>query len=469
LYNTTDDDNPQKTGEVRVSSPELAGFLGLADLFGISLGTSRVLGGFFYQDRRIEDSKLTIGINLPAEGQFLAYNSLPAGTPVPPIDAFIGPAVQIGLIGLFDTLADPEARTNMFYTQKTKSYAGFSNLSWSPLERFEIEYGMRFTVEQKEATWNRFNEPFGTGSAFAVLGGEEFVAARDRSESAFTPKASLRYEWSDEIGLYFAWSKGFKAGGYNEQAHNNTDAALEYDAEKAEAFEIGAKMRLLDDTLSLNVDLFRHDVTDFQVLTLPPLSVSTTVVNAGEARAQGLEADSTWLATDWLTLYATLSFNDSEFLEFPLGQCSFDRTDTDGNGDGRCDATGQPLFRTPKWASALAANLRFPLASLPRIGSLDLLSQSGIDLLGGGTAEYQDVQYLERTYDERVRQSPFVRFGLNAGIANEEQGWSLRISVENLTDRSTGVLIRDVPLGGGNFYKILEPQRLVFGAFRWTF
>jgi outer membrane receptor protein involved in Fe transport len=91
----------------------------------------------------------------------------------------------------------------------------------------------------------------------------------------------------------------------------------------------------------------------------------------------------------------------------------------------------------------------------------------GIDLIGGGTAEYQDVQYIDRTYDERVRQSPFFRFGLNAGFGNAEQGWSIRFVVENLTDEKTAVLIRDVPLGGGNFIKIPEPGRLVFGSLRW--
>jgi len=38
-----------------------------------------------------------------------------------------------------------------------------------------------------------------------------------------------------------------------------------------------------------------------------------------------------------------------------------------------------------------------------------------------------------------------------------------------MTDKATDTLIRDVPLGGGNFAKIPEPQRLVFGSVRWAF
>ncbi len=465
-FNTTTDDNPQTTAELRVSSPTLTGFLGIAELFGFSLGESDMLAGVFYQDRRIEDSVLMIDLNLPVFAQFLAYNMNETGI-VPPLDDFIGPEIQVGTLGVLDSTL-VHARTFSRFAQKTTSYAGFSHLKWRLAERWEIQYGMRFTHEKKEASFDRsFSE--GAGAAFLLLGGDAFVTTRDRSEFAFTPKASLRYDWTDEIGIYFAWSKGFKAGGFNEISFDPSDAALQYEAERATAYELGAKMQLLGGTASLNLALFRQDVTDFQVLTLPPLSVATTVINAGEARAQGIEADGLWLPASWLTLVGTLSFNDSEFLEFPFGQCSFDASDTDGNGDGRCDHAGQPLFRTPKWASNLAVNLRYPLAQLGAPERISVLSLAGVDVFGGGTFEWQDVQYLERTFDPRVRQSPFFRFGLSVGLGSEEQGWSFRLVVENLNDRKTGILIRDVPFGGGNFAKLPEPQRLVFCSFRWSF
>jgi iron complex outermembrane recepter protein len=465
-FNTGQDDNPQTTAELRVSSPTLSGFLGLSELFGFSLGETELLAGIFYQDRKLENSDTTIDLNLPVFAQFAAYNMNETGVNLP-LDAFIGPEIQIGTLGVFDTTA-VHARTTILFGQKLKSYAGFSHLKWRLTERWEIQYGMRFTHEEKDGSWDRsYSQP--AGNAFIVLGGEQFVATRSRSEFAFTPKASLAYDWTDEIRFYFSWSKGFKAGGYNENVFNNTDAALEFKAEKATAYELGAKMQLLEGTATLNVALFRQDVTDFQVYTLPPLSVATTVVNAGEARAQGLEADGVWLPTSWLTLAGTLTFNDSEFLDFPFGQCSFDASDTDGNGDGRCDHEGQPLFRTPKWASNLGATARYPIAALGAPERVSVLSLQGVDVFLGGTFEWQDVQYLERTFDPRVRQSPFFRFGLSFGFGNEQQGWSARLGVDNLTDRKTAILIRDVPFGGGNFVKLPEPPRLIYGAFRYAF
>ena len=465
-FNTGKDDNPQATAEMRVSSPRLPGLLGLAELFGYSLGESDVLAGGFYQDRKIENSETMIDLNLPVFAQFLVYNTNETGI-VPPLDAFIGPEIQLGTLGLIDTTA-VHAQTRVSFAQKTKSYAGFSHLKWRPAERWEVQYGMRFTQEDKDVTVDRSYSPLG-GSAFIVLGGEAFVTSRERSESAFTPRVSLSYDWTDDLRFYFSWAKGFKAGGYNENVFNNTDAALEFKSEKATAYELGAKMRLLDGAATVNLALFRQDVTDFQVYTLPPLSVATTVVNAGEARAQGVELDGVWLLTRWLTLAGAMSFNDSEFLDFPFGQCSFDRSDTDGNGDGRCDHKGQPLFRTPKWQSNLGLNARYPLAELGVPDRVSVLPLRGLEVIGGGTFEWQDVQYLERTFDPRVRQSPFFRFGLSFGFANRQQGWSARLGVENLTDRNTSILIRDVPFGGGNFAKLAEPQRQIFGSVQWAF
>jgi len=197
---------------------------------------------------------------------------------------------------------------------------------------------------------------------FAALGGSAFTAERSRSEFAFTPKVSLRYDWSDAINLYGTWTRGYKAGGFNEQAFSTGARALQYDPEAATAWELGAKTRLFGGAAALNVALFWENVTDLQVLTVEPSSVVTSVQNAGEARARGVEVDAQWLATRWLTLLGALSFNDTEYLSFVNGQCSFDRPDTDGNGDGRCDVSGQPFFHAPKWTVTTAGNVRWPLA-----------------------------------------------------------------------------------------------------------
>ncbi len=461
------DRSPLTSAELRAASPSLAGFLGLPRLFGYGLGETDFVAGLYYQRRAINDSELRIALNLPVLAQFAAANMSPPGTPLPALEEFIGPAVPVGALGELDT-TEIVAETTSFFEQTINSVAGFSNVNWRFLERWTLQYGMRFTYEWKNASWDRRFTP-GTGAAFIALGGEEFTATLDRTESAFTPKVSLRYDWTDAIGFYGTWSLGFKAAGFNEQTFSSAEETLTYKPERAQAFELGSKMELLGGAARLNLALYRHVVEDLQVLTVEANSVVTIVRNAGKARAQGVELDAALAPATWATVVGTLAFNDSEFLDYPFGQCSFDREDTDGNGDAFCDLTGEPLFRTPKWAATVAPSVRFPFESIPGLGALSLFSARGLDLLAGVVAQYQDVQFIERSFDPRTRQSPFFRFNASIGVGHPDQGWSLRFVAENLTDRATNVLMRDVPLGPGNFTKVLEPPRTIFGAFEWRF
>jgi iron complex outermembrane recepter protein len=463
LFNTTRDDNPQTTAEVRLNSPSLPGFLGLERVFGLGLGNTRFTTGLFFQHRRIDDSKLSINFNVPVLAQFLAANNQPEQAGGVPTDQVLLALVDAGL---FDMGLGVE-ETTMFFNQTTNSFAGFVQLDWELVDRWTLEYGMRFTDESKKADWNRVTTE-GTGVLFPLLGGGDFTAQRNRSEFAFTPKIALRHDLTDEIKVYATWGKGFKAGGFNEIAFDDTDDALEYKAETTTAWELGTKMRLLGGAAAVNLGLFRQTMIDFQVLTLPPASVATTVVNAGEALSQGVEFDAMWLATPWLTLFGTVGFNDTKFVEFLFGQCSFDQEAT-SEVPGRCDHKGRPMFRTPKWITTLVGNVRYPVSGLLGAPNLPVLSMPGLDLIGGGTFEYQDVQFLERTFDPRVRQSPFFRFGGNIGFGNEAQGWSLRLNAENLTNKATAILIRDVPLGGGVFARLPEPPRLLFATFQYAF
>jgi hypothetical protein len=57
----------------------------------------------------------------------------------------------------------------------------------------------------------------------------------------------------------------------------------------------------------------------------------------------------------------------------------------------------------------------------------------------------------------------------NVGFENPQQGWSLRVVCENMTDVATVTQAREVTLGPGNFVQVLEPPRLLFGSFRWSF
>ncbi len=84
----------------------------------------------------------------------------------------------------------------------------------------------------------------------------------------------------------------------------------------------------------------------------------------------------------------------------------------------------------------------------------------------GAVAEYQTWAYLDIDLDDRKIQDSFWRYRLSIGIRGLN-GWSFKLIGENLTDEATyirqGDVSPDVIVGA------LEPPRMVFGQFRWTF
>ncbi|MGH7898812.1 MAG: TonB-dependent receptor, partial [Candidatus Binatia bacterium] len=431
FWTESNDTNPQTSFELRLESPSLAGFLGLERLFGFGLGATEFTTGFFYLRRTLGDSSLAINLNAPVIGQFVLAQGIPTMlvTGTVPNMPIIPTGVPFPInADTVQVLLGPDAgieQSTGFFEQTTNSAAGFGQMTWRFVERWKLEPGMRFTWESKKAEISRVFTK-GTGIAFnAVAGQEEFDVEKQRSETALTPQVTLGHDWTDDISLYAKWAKGFKAGGFNELASVGTQG-LEFKPEKVTAYEAGSKMRLLDGTASLNLGLFWNDAIDLQVFTLRPNDLVATVENVGKARARGVELDGSYLATSWLTVNGGFGFLDAKYLDFPFGECPMDRENTDGDGDPRCDLSGQPLYQAPKWKILLIPTVRFPIASLPLASRIPLVSGGGIDLVGGGSAEYVDVHFTTRSDDPRSRQPAYFRFNANVGLENVAQGWSLR-------------------------------------------
>ncbi|MGH7858982.1 MAG: TonB-dependent receptor, partial [Candidatus Binatia bacterium] len=361
---TSGDDNLQTTGELRLTSPPLSGLLGLGRLFGFDLGTSDLIAGVFYQQRLIRDSFLTLEVDPILLAEAVALQNGPA-LPVPP------PPAEGGIVREASTLR---------FNQTADAIAGFGQMNWSFLPKWTWQLGLRLQEETKQADWMRTYDTPTAVTFQQVLMWQEFTAEREKSEFQVSPKVSLNYKPTDDVSLFARWSRGFKGGGFNEFATGPSDDELLFDQEKVDEWAIDAKTTLLDGAARLNISLFRMDLDDFQVLTSPPGALTITVINAAKARAQGIESDLTWYPAEWLTIVGTLGLNDSEFLDFKTGTCSQDRENTDGDDDPRCDHTGQPLVRTPKWVSSWTTITTLPLSVVPGLRNLSTSLLGGLGL-----------------------------------------------------------------------------------------
>ncbi len=448
-----DELSEQTTFELRLTSPDLPGFLGLGELFGIPLGSTDFTSGFFFQRRTLSPTDQSLHIDAPLFLEITAVNAAPDLPPLP------GTGSRLPSVGYTDHLLAS-------FEQRSQSFSGFGQMNWRFLERWTLLSGMRLDHTTKDADWNQSIEPATAVLTQVVFG--EFVGEDSRSELEVAPKVGMKFDWTDELNLYWTWSSNFQAGGFNNFSNPQDPNKRRYEASRVHSWEAGTKMVFMDGAADLNLGLFHMTMNDFQLNTNEEVGAGIsvgTVINAGELRARGVEADTTWLPTDWLTVRAALGFNDTEFLDFPFGTCITNRENTDGDGDPRCDLTGGPLVQAPKWDITVTPGVRVPLSSLLGIvGGLD-----GIDLTNALTVQYTDTRFLSDTLDPRTRQPSFFLLDASIGLGNSSQGWSLQFRVENLTDEATAGIANEVALATGVIAKSINPPRLAVGSLRWEF
>jgi iron complex outermembrane recepter protein len=444
----------QATYELRVTSPDLPGFFGLGELFGLPLGSTDFTSGFFFQDRRLSPTKQSLSIDGPLFLEITAVNAIPAPLPFPP--------------GSRPPTAGFTEHLRARFEQGSKSFSGFGQMNWRFMERWTLLSGLRLDHTIKDAAWNQRIDPDTAVLLHAVFG--EFVGEDTRSASELAPKVGMKFDWTEDVDLYWTWASNFQAGGFNNFSTLMDPNRRRYDASRVHSWEAGAKVRLLDGAADVNLGLFHMTMDDFQLNTNQEVGAGIsvgTIINAGELRARGVEVDSTWLPTDWLTVRASLGFNDTEFLDFPFGTCITNRENTDGDGDVRCDLTGGPLVQAPKWGISMIPSVRVPLASLPVLSSAAL--PGGIALTSDFTAQYTDTRFLNDTLDPRTRQPSYFLFDASIGLVDSTRGWSIQLRVENLADERTASIANEVALATGVISKSVDPPRVVIGKFRWEF
>ncbi|MGH7805328.1 MAG: TonB-dependent receptor, partial [Candidatus Binatia bacterium] len=178
----------QTTFELRVTSPTLAGLLGLPGLGDLPLGESDFTAGIFFQ-RRVQDPAVNrLHVNDAVVGTILALNAvpddagdllgdlpLPSGSP-PDLSAF-------------------DERLTIRGTQKANSIAGFGQMDWRFAEPWHLLYGMRLSYSSKRADFQATIDP--ETAVVIPAAAEEFAAGGSHDELHFTPKVGVKYDWSD--------------------------------------------------------------------------------------------------------------------------------------------------------------------------------------------------------------------------------------------------------------------------------
>lgn len=224
----------------------------------------------------------------------------------------------------------------------SESTAAFADFNWAFADRWRVNFGGRYTEDKKE-----FENSFGV-----------LLGSPSKSFSKFTPKVGVDFRPNDAMMVYASWSEGYRSGGFSNRAQTQISTNTPFGPETVNSAEVGAKLRLADNRIGLNVALFNSDYEDLQQnTTIPggPTGNETIVTNVGSATIRGIEVDATARVTQSLTLTAALGLQDSEFEDFI--------TQAPVNGVLRTfDYSNNNMIYSPDVTGSLGAELDIPVS-----------------------------------------------------------------------------------------------------------
>ncbi|KQS55275.1 TonB-dependent receptor [Brevundimonas sp. Leaf363] len=231
--------------------------------------------------------------------------------------------------GVFDTIAGNLGLSIAAAgSVDTKSFSAFADFSYDITDRLHASIGGRYTSDDKEASVYRAfflgatRSPLTGGVDRAPLLVRTNYTASDTFDK-FTPRASLSYDFSDDVTGYVSVSQGFKSGGWDMRG----DAALTpqtvdgYQPETVTAYELGLKGTALDGRVQFASAAFYSDyqdqqITVQQVATPPAVGIASIVDNVGSSSIYGVELEGTAFLTDALTARASIGYLKNEFDEY---------------------------------------------------------------------------------------------------------------------------------------------------------
>jgi iron complex outermembrane receptor protein len=193
------------------------------------------------------------------------------------------------------------------------SYAGYGQGTYTPssIKALHLTLGGRVTQDKRNGSLYIVNaKP--TGFTFTY------------DNSRFDPLVNLAYDATDNVNLYAKYSTGYRAGGANDRSSNFQAFA----AENVKAYEVGAKMDLLERHLRINLSAYamNRDNTqiDFDNVDTTPGSptqgahTEETRNSAGTSKIKGFEAEVTARVAEGVTAGLSYAWTDVKIPAAPF-------------------------------------------------------------------------------------------------------------------------------------------------------
>ncbi|MFC3712878.1 TonB-dependent receptor [Sphingoaurantiacus capsulatus] len=333
------------------------------------------------------------------------------------------------------------------YSQKTKSWAGFGQLSFQPQsldDRLEISAGLRYTKDTKDEESRTIATTTTTTTTSHT--------AKDSWDN-WGYAGSISYKFAPSIMAFGRIASSYRAGGFN----NIAVVAAPYDPEKALSYEAGIKTDLFDRRVRFNATVYKTDYDDLQItqlVTTPNAAGGTTstsfISNAAKAEYKGFELEGTALLGEHFQIDGNIGYIDPKYNSYNFVVLGVPT-----------DVTAEANFAyVPTWTTHIGAAVNtgdtsagkftfradYSQKSSTDLASVDRLSPTVRNFKSGKDKDLSariiwtdipvgDVKLTAQIYGENLTNNRFINFAtdfssLATVVFNRPRNYGIRISAE---------------------------------------
>lgn len=310
---------------------------------------------------------------------------------------------------------------NSVGTYDTSSAAAFAQAVWHVTSQLNLTGGVRYTQEVKRGDFSQtvfggfvLTSPIDIATRKAVANPGAFGVKLDQGRPS--GMVNVSYQLTPQALAYVNYSTGYKSGGLNLQ-QLPPGAKLVVQPETIQSVELGLKTQLFERKVTLNADLFWEQDKNYQANNFDQNLNKVYLSNIPEVRSQGIEADLQAHPTADLSFYASGTYDDATYANYPGSPCGLEAITT-----LECNLTGRPLAGVPRWAASVGGEFSQPLP----LGALEVRAYVGADF------SYRSAIYSQPT-DSIYSLLP-DRSLLNLRLGVRSDRWDAYIWSKNITD-----------------------------------
>jgi iron complex outermembrane recepter protein len=339
------------------------------------------------------------------------------------------------------------------YRQTEKSYAFFTNETFSLTDRLDLTAGLRYTHEKKDESASYVNPDGGlaclqiaqpkfappTPYVQALLLGygcatpfnflfNGITHDQSLSEDDVNGTVKLSYRFTPDVMAYASWGNGTKAGGFNlarvtDGVDLNPILDTEFPRETVNSYEVGLKSELAQHTVRLNAAVFDQKYDNFQLNTFT--GIVFVVSSVKNVESKGAE-----LSLDWLTPLSGLKLS---------GGVVYADTQITSFGDSlplfAADRLNNRLSFAPLWSGVVSLAYEVPLSQT-------------LALRISADEKYSSSYNTGSDLDPLKIQGSYGILNARIGIGAPDGKWSFEVWGQNLADKGYFQVAFDAPFQG---------------------